>query len=206
MSKSNLDVNALPVMERFYSVQGEGAFTGHAAFFIRLAGCDVGCVWCDVKESWDATKHPRMDVNQLVQEVKNAGAPICVVTGGEPTMHDLSSLTRGLKEMGIRTHLETSGTCSLTGEWDWITFSPKKFKGPLDAYFELAHELKVIVNHVSDIAWAEELRLKSQASIKCYLQPEWEKRERSQELIFEYVRKNPKWAISLQTHKYLGVD
>ena len=206
MSKSNLDASALPVMERFYSVQGEGAFTGHAAFFIRLGGCDVGCVWCDVKESWDLTKHPMMDVSQLVQEVKASGAPICVVTGGEPTLHDLSPLTHELQKLGVRAHLETSGTGLLTGHWDWITFSPKKFKRPLDAFFDLAHELKVIVNHVSDIAWAEELRLKSHTNVKCYLQPEWEKRDKWEALIFEYVRKNPKWVISLQTHKYLGVD
>jgi organic radical activating enzyme len=201
-----MDATTLPVMERFYSVQGEGAFTGHAAFFIRLGGCDVGCVWCDVKDSWDANKHPFVHVQELIEEVKASGAPICVVTGGEPTMHDLSQLTQGLQELGIRTHLETSGTGSLTGSWDWITFSPKKFKAPLDIYFDRSHELKVIVYHASDISWAEELRMKSHSAMKCYLQPEWEKRTKSEALIFEYVRQNPRWAISLQTHKYLGVD
>lgn len=206
MSEPQQSAATLPVMERFYSVQGEGAYSGHAAFFIRLAGCDVGCVWCDVKESWDENQHPRIPVIDLVQEVKDSGAPICVITGGEPTMHDLSILTHALKAAGVRTHLETSGTSPLTGSWDWITFSPKKFKAPREEYFRVSHELKVIVFHASDLDWAEQLRLSAHPSIKCYLQPEWDKREKSEKLIFDYVRKHPVWMISLQTHKYLGVD
>ncbi len=197
---------ALPVMETFYTVQGEGAFAGAPAFFIRLAGCDVGCVWCDVKESWDAAKHPLRTTEDLIQEVSDAGATLCVITGGEPTLHNLSELTASLRSRGIRTHLETSGTQPLTGEWDWITFSPKKFKVPLAEYFEKSHELKVIVNHTSDVEWAQGHAEKMSAETILYLQPEWEKREAMQNLILDFIRKNTRWRISVQTHKYLGVD
>lgn len=193
-------------METFYTVQGEGAFSGAPAFFIRLAGCDVGCVWCDVKESWDAAKHPAVQVNYLVQLVSEAGASICVITGGEPTMHDLTDLTESLREKGIRTHLETSGTQPLTGIWDWITFSPKKFKAPLEAYYAASHELKVVVNHVSDLLWAEEHAKKMSPGTMLYLQPEWDKRESMQTLILNHIRSHTQWRISVQTHKYLGVD
>ncbi|MFM7234041.1 MAG: 7-carboxy-7-deazaguanine synthase QueE [Flavobacteriales bacterium] len=196
----------LPVMETFYTVQGEGAFAGASAFFIRLAGCDVGCVWCDVKESWDADKHPLMEVSSLVQLVVDSGAALCVITGGEPTLHNLELLTTGLKAKGIRTHLETSGTQPLTGEWDWITFSPKKFKAPLNEYYSRSHELKVIINHVSDINWAQEHADKMPAQTSFYMQPEWDKRETMQTHILDYIRRNTQWRISVQTHKYLGVD
>ena len=196
----------LPVMETFYTVQGEGAFAGAPAFFIRLAGCDVGCVWCDVKESWDAEKHPMQSVAGLVQLVANAGAAICVITGGEPTLHSLDALTEALRSKGIRTHLETSGTQPLTGMWDWITFSPKKFKAPLPEYYEKSHELKVIINHVSDVSWAQEHADKMPAQTALYMQPEWEKREAMQPHILDYIRSNTRWRISVQTHKYLGVD
>lgn len=193
-------------METFYTVQGEGAFAGASAFFIRLAGCDVGCVWCDVKESWDADKHPLMEVSSLVQLVVDSGAALCVITGGEPTLHNLELLTTGLKAKGIRTHLETSGTQPLTGEWDWITFSPKKFKAPLNEYYSRSHELKVIINHVSDINWAQEHADKMPAQTSFYMQPEWDKRETMQTHILDYIRRNTQWRISVQTHKYLGVD
>ncbi|MFM9006888.1 MAG: 7-carboxy-7-deazaguanine synthase QueE [Flavobacteriales bacterium] len=193
-------------METFYTVQGEGAFAGASAFFIRLAGCDVGCVWCDVKESWDADKHPLMEVSSLVQLVFDSGAALCVITGGEPTLHNLELLTTGLKAKGIRTHLETSGTQPLTGEWDWITFSPKKFKAPLNEYYSRSHELKVIINHVSDINWAQEHADKMPAQTSFYMQPEWDKRETMQTHILDYIRRNTQWRISVQTHKYLGVD
>jgi 7-carboxy-7-deazaguanine synthase len=196
----------LPVMETFYTVQGEGAYAGAPAFFIRLAGCDVGCVWCDVKESWDADKHPIQSVVGLTDAVALSGAGICVVTGGEPMLHDLSELTDALRSKGIRTHLETSGTQPLTGDWDWITFSPKKFKAPLDEYYAKSHELKVIINHVSDIAWAQEHANKMPAKTTFYMQPEWEKREVMQGHILDYIRRNTNWRISVQTHKYLGVD
>jgi organic radical activating enzyme len=168
-------VQTYPIAETFHSLQGEGAWAGTSAFFIRLAGCDVGCVWCDVKESWDAEKHPLQSVERLTESVIQSGAPICVITGGEPTMHNLSELTQLLQAQGIRTHLETSGTQPLTGEWDWITFSPKKFKAPLQEYYAQSHELKVVINHVSDISWAQEHADKMSSQTMFYMQPEWEK-------------------------------
>jgi organic radical activating enzyme len=197
---------ALPVMETFYTVQGEGAFAGAPAYFIRLAGCDVGCVWCDVKESWDASKHPSIAVDQLAADVINAGAKICVVTGGEPLMHNLDALTQALHNAGVRTHIETSGTSPLSGEWDWITFSPKKFKAPLSEFYRASHELKVIINHKSDIEWAAEHAAQMPDQTMRYMQPEWERREAMQTLILDFIRKNTQWRISVQTHKYLGVD
>ena len=197
---------SLPVMETFYTVQGEGAFAGAPAYFIRLAGCDVGCVWCDVKESWDETLHPMQQVEDLVTAVVASGAPLCVITGGEPLMHNLEALTEGLRKYGIRTHLETSGTQPLTGAWDWITFSPKKFKAPLDEFFTASQELKVIVNHASDLDWASGHAEKMPTQTMFYLQPEWEKRDRMQALILDFIRINTRWRISVQTHKYLGVD
>lgn len=196
----------LPVMERFYTVQGEGAYAGAPAYFIRLGGCDVGCVWCDVKESWPMDAHPLMDVDVLVRDVIGSGARLCVVTGGEPAMHDLTALTSGLRAAGIRAHIETSGTHELTGQWDWITFSPKKFKAPVDSIYPLADELKVIVYHKSDIPWAEEHAAKTKPECKLYLQPEWEKRKTMQPLILDFIRQNTQWRISVQTHKYMGVD
>jgi 7-carboxy-7-deazaguanine synthase len=200
------EVKQLPVMERFYTVQGEGAYAGAPAYFIRLGGCDVGCVWCDVKESWPMDAHPLMDVELLVNDVKSSGAKICVVTGGEPAMHDLKELTTGLRSAGIRAHIETSGTHELTGEWDWITFSPKKFKTPVASIYPLADELKVIVNHKSDIPWAVEHAAKTKPDCKLYLQPEWDKRDAMQPLILDFIRLNTQWRISVQTHKYMGVD
>jgi 7-carboxy-7-deazaguanine synthase len=196
----------LPVMERFYTVQGEGAFAGAPAYFIRLAGCDVGCVWCDVKESWPADQHPLISVDDLVEDVQKSGAPICVVTGGEPAMYKLEALTLGLKKYGIRTHIETSGAHELTGTWDWVTFSPKKFKAPLKSIYPLAHELKVVVFHKSDLDWAQGHAAHVNSDCCLYLQPEWEKRESMQSLILDYIRQHTSWRISVQTHKYLGVD
>lgn len=195
-----------PVMEMFYSVQGEGHFAGVPAFFVRLAGCDVGCVWCDVKESWEAEKHPMYKVSEIAEKAKASGTQVVVVTGGEPTMYDLTDLTAALHAAGLRTHIETSGTNELTGSWDWVTFSPKKFKAPVESAFQQASELKVIVFHPSDIAWGEEHAAKVNASCILYYQAEWDKREKSNPLIFDYIRKNPRWRISLQTHKYLGVE
>ncbi len=196
----------LPVMETFYTIQGEGAFAGAPAYFIRLAGCDVGCVWCDVKESWDAGKHRQIEVSTLVTEVEESGTGICVITGGEPAMYDLSLLTGKLRAAGIRTHVETSGAYELTGEWDWVTFSPKKFKGPVESIYSKANELKVIVFHKSDIEWSQSHGGKVNSDCGLYLQPEWEKRELMQPLIIDFIRKNIRWRISVQTHKYLGVD
>jgi 7-carboxy-7-deazaguanine synthase len=196
----------LPIMERFYTVQGEGSFAGAPAYFIRIAGCDVGCVWCDVKESWPADKHPLISVDDLVEDVKKSGAPICVITGGEPAMYNLEALTIGLKKYGIRTHVETSGAHELTGTWDWVTFSPKKFKAPVDSIYPLANELKVVVFHKSDIEWAQGHADRVNHQCSLYLQPEWEKREDMQTLILDYIRQHTQWRISVQTHKYLGVD
>jgi organic radical activating enzyme len=201
-----MDNVSLPVMERFYTVQGEGFFAGTPAYFIRLGGCDVGCVWCDVKESWDAAAHPRMSVEQLAEDAKASGAPIVVITGGEPTMYDLSALTASLKARGLRTHIETSGTNELTGSWDWVTFSPKKFKAPVDSIYDQADELKVIVYHKSDLEWSETHASRVQEHCTLFLQAEWDRRDASYPLIMDYIRANSKWRISVQTHKYLGVD
>jgi organic radical activating enzyme len=197
---------SLPVMERFYTVQGEGFFAGTPAYFIRLGGCDVGCVWCDVKESWDASAHPKLSIETLANDAKASGAPIVVITGGEPTMYDLSALTEALKSKGLRTHIETSGTNVLTGTWDWVTFSPKKFKVPVDSIYDQADELKVIVYHKSDLDWSETHASKVQEHCTLFLQAEWDKREESYPLIMDYIRTHTKWRISVQTHKYLGVD
>lgn len=196
----------LPVMEQFYTVQGEGAFAGAPAYFIRLGGCDVGCVWCDVKDSWDASRHPQWSIESLVENVKNSGTGIVVITGGEPAMYDLTQLTNGLKSIGVRTHIETSGAYALTGHWDWVTFSPKKFKAPVESVYTQASELKVVVYHKSDVDWAEGHASKVKSDCMLYMQPEWDKREQMQPLILDHIRKNIRWRISVQTHKYLGVD
>lgn len=195
----------LPVMEHFYTLQGEGYFQGQAAYFIRLGGCDVGCVWCDVKESWDASKHPHYSIDQLVERVKKTPAKIAVITGGEPLMHDLTGLTEALQQNGIRTHIETSGAHPLSGNWDWICLSPKKFKAPLQSICLFANELKVIVFNTHDFAWAEKYAALVSPSCKLYLQPEWDKRSEMTPLIVEYVKANPRWQISLQIHKYMDV-
>ncbi len=194
-----------PMMEQFYTIQGEGAHQGKAAYFIRLAGCDVGCVWCDVKESWDADKYPRLTSDMLVAEALKYPARIAVITGGEPLMHDLTELTQALQAAGFATHLETSGAWPLSGTWDWITFSPKKFKAPLPDVAHAALELKVVVYHSSDLAWAEQHATNVNAGCRLYLQPEWSKREQMMPLIVDHVKENPRWVISLQTHKYLQI-
>jgi organic radical activating enzyme len=194
-----------PVMERFLTVQGEGAYTGAAAWFIRLGGCDVGCAWCDVKESWDVNAHPHVTSGTLVDEAVASKAPICVVTGGEPAMHDLTALTEGLQAAGIRTHIETSGTHPLTGSWDWVTFSPKRFKAPLDAIYAQTDELKVIVVNRQDLEWGREHAAQLEAPAQLYFQPEWDRREQVLEYTVAFVQENTEWRISLQTHKYLGL-
>ena len=194
-----------PVMETFTSIQGEGVYTGVPSFFIRLAGCDVGCVWCDVKESWDKEKHPLVSLGTLVQAAVGSGVKVVIVTGGEPTLHDLAPLTEALRNKGLSLHLETSGTQKLTGLFDWITFSPKKFKAPLEEYFQLSNELKVVISHPSDFQWAEEHAAKVNLECKLYLQPEWSKQERFLPEIIEYVKLNPRWRISLQTHKFMNI-
>lgn len=195
----------LPVMEHFYTIQGEGYYTGTAAYFIRLGGCDVGCVWCDVKESWDAAKHPVYAVNEMVKWVTDAGAKLAVITGGEPLLHQLDELTAALHEAGIQTNIETSASSPLTGSWDWICVSPKKFKAPLDEIVAQAHELKVVVFNKHDFAWAEQYAAKTNTNCKLYLQPEWDKSTQMLPLIIDYVKLHPKWRISLQTHKYMQI-
>lgn len=195
----------LPVMEHFYTLQGEGVYQGKAAYFIRLGGCDVGCVWCDVKDSWDGGKHPLRSVEDLVGEVKATPTEIVVITGGEPLMHDLTHLTAALKSAGLRTHMETSGSSPLSGTWDWITLSPKKFKAPLPEVLPHASELKVVVFNKSDFAWAEQWAAQVAPGCKLYLQPEWSKADIVTPLIIDYIKAHPKWQLSLQIHKYINV-
>lgn len=192
-------------MEDFYTIQGEGFYQGHAAYFIRLGGCDVGCVWCDVKESWDAGAHPLVPVDEMVQRAKKSGTKLVVITGGEPAMYDLSILTKSLQQAGLQTNIETSGAYPLTGTWDWICFSPKKFKAPDPSIFKQANELKVIVYNKSDFNWAEEFAEKVNPDCRLFLQPEWSKEKEMLPLIIEYVKANPTWEVSLQIHKYMNI-
>lgn len=201
----HISESELPVMEHFYTVQGEGYYQGHAAYFIRLGGCDVGCVWCDVKESWDATKHPVFSIDTIVAWVVNAGANLAVITGGEPLLHSLDELTTALHSKGIRTHIETSASSPLSGAWDWLCVSPKKFKAPLPAIVAQANELKVVVYHKSDFEWAESHAKLVNGTCKLYLQPEWDKAAQVLPLMIDYVKKNPQWEISLQIHKYMNI-
>jgi len=195
----------LPIMEEFYSIQGEGFNTGKAAYFIRVGGCDVGCHWCDVKESWDPNLHPLTSINQVVENVKKHPAKAIVVTGGEPTIYNLEKITSELKKEGVELFLETSGAYPITGEWHWICLSPKKNMLPLKENYLLAHELKVIVHNKHDIQWAEEQAQFVNNSCKLYLQPEWSKADEVLPLLIDYVMNNPAWNISLQTHKYMKI-
>jgi organic radical activating enzyme len=195
----------LPVMEDFYTLQGEGFHQGKAAYFIRLAGCDVGCVWCDVKDSWDVSKHPMKSISHLVELVKETPANIVVITGGEPLMHDLTFLTSSLQESGLQTHIETSGAYPLTGSWNWICLSPKKFKAPLPEVVKKADELKVVIYHKSDFDWAEKYAAQVSKGCKLYLQPEWDKAAEVTPLIIDYIKAHPEWQLSLQVHKYINV-
>jgi organic radical activating enzyme len=204
MGNAEVEVK-LPVMEHFYTLQGEGVHTGKAAYFIRLGGCDVGCVWCDVKESWDGGKHPLWKIEDLVSTVKATPAQIVVITGGEPLMHDLLPLTKALHEAGLRTHIETSGSSPLSGELDWITLSPKKFKAPLPEVLPCASELKIVVFNKSDFDWAEKWARKVSTECRLFLQPEWSKAEQMTPLIVDYIKSHPQWQLSLQTHKYINV-
>jgi organic radical activating enzyme len=197
--------DVLPVMEHFYTLQGEGFHWGKAAYFIRLAGCNVGCVWCDVKESWDASKHPVAALDFLIDEVKKTPAEIVVITGGEPLLHDLTNLTQILQKNGLKTHIETSGSAPLSGTWDWITLSPKKFKAPLPQNLPAASELKIIVFNKSDFDWAEKWAALVSPTCKLYLQPEWSKAAAVTPLIVDYIKAHPQWQLSLQTHKYINV-
>ncbi len=195
----------LPVMEHFYTIQGEGYHQGKAAYFIRLAGCDVGCVWCDVKESWDASKHPVYELESLLVAIKDTPAKIVVVTGGEPLLYNLDDLTLELKNSGLQTNIETSGSSPLSGNWDWICLSPKKFKEPLPEVIAAAHELKIIVYNKSDLKWAEKYKNLVSSHCRLYLQPEWSKANQITSLLVDYIKNNPQWELSLQIHKYINV-
>ena len=192
-------------MESFYTIQGEGHCSGKPAYFIRLGGCDVGCHWCDVKESWDASQFDWVSVESLTAEARNSGAPLVVITGGEPLMYDLASLTQSLNEAGLLVNIETSGAHPFSGQWDWVCFSPKKFKQPLEEFYTKSDELKVVVFNKSDFKWGESHAEKMPSTTKFYLQPEWSKSKEVTPLIVEYVKKNPKWQISLQTHKFMDI-
>ena len=198
-------VPVLPVMESFYTIQGEGYHQGRAAYFIRLGGCDVGCVWCDVKESWSADRHPLIPVDEIVQQAALHPGRLAVVTGGEPLMHDCKSLTDTLHHLDFNTHIETSGSHPLSGSWDWICLSPKKFKSPLREVIEKANELKVIIFNASDFKWAEKYAARVPAGCKLYLQPEWSKRSLVVPAIIDYIKQHPQWEFSLQLHKYIDV-
>jgi organic radical activating enzyme len=195
----------IPVMEHFYTLQGEGFYTGQPAYFIRLAGCDVGCVWCDVKESWTVGEEHLMLIDSVVEEALKYPARLIVITGGEPLMYDLSALTKKLKEKGFKINIETSGAYPLSGTIDWICVSPKKFKLPLTEVLAKAHELKCIVYHKSDFEFAEKYRKQVSGSCKLYLQVEWSKHEQLAADVIEYVKMHPEWNISVQTHKYLNI-
>ncbi|MGG6267312.1 7-carboxy-7-deazaguanine synthase QueE [Leptolyngbya sp. AN03gr2] len=194
-----------PIVETFHSVQGEGAWTGTSAFFIRLALCDVGCWFCDTKESWSAKRHPQKSIDELVQSAIGANSAIVVITGGEPLMHDLTELTKALHQAELRLHLETSGAHPYSGEFDWVTLSPKLSKPPHESVYAHADELKIVISEESDLEWAERESEKVSDRVLRYLQPEWSRKE-SLDLIFEYVKQHPEWRISLQTHKLLGVQ
>jgi organic radical activating enzyme len=194
----------LPLMEEFYTIQGEGYHKGTAAYFVRIGGCDVGCHWCDVKESWNAATHPPTPITSIVENASKYSNTI-VVTGGEPLTWDMGPLTKALKAKNLTTHIETSGAYPLTGTWDWICLSPKKNKLPVGDIYQYAHELKVIVYNKDDLRFAEEQATKVNTDCILYLQPEWSVREKVTPMIVDYVMKHPKWKVSLQTHKYLNI-
>jgi 7-carboxy-7-deazaguanine synthase len=195
----------LPVMEAFYTIQGEGYHQGRAAYFIRLGGCDVGCVWCDVKDSWDASKHPQITIQEIVETAQQYPSRLAVITGGEPLLHELDGLTIALQQAGFETNIETSGSSPLSGKWNWICLSPKKFKAPLPSVIQAADELKVVIYNKSDFEWAEQYAQQVSKSCKLYLQPEWSKAEAMTALVVDYIKLNPKWILSIQSHKYIDV-
>lgn len=203
MNKIN-SLTHLPIVETFHSVQGEGTWMGTNAFFIRLAGCDVGCPWCDTKVSWNVKRHPEIAIADLVAETVNADPAIVVITGGEPLMHDLTELTQQLKVQGLQVHLETSGSHPFSGNFDWVTFSPKQFKHPHESIYEQVSELKVVVKDESDLDWAEKNAARISRNVVKYLQSEWETSS-SKDLVLQYVLSHPDWRVSIQTHKLLGV-
>lgn len=204
LSKDIKEGIRLPLMEEFYTIQGEGYHTGKAAYFIRVGGCDVGCHWCDVKESWNASLHPLTDADQIVQNAARYSKTV-VVTGGEPLESNMQYLTRKLHEHGISVHLETSGSAPISGYWDWICLSPKRNKLPVKEIYTMAHELKIIIRSKQDFEFAEEQAAQVNEHCQLYLQPEWSVREKMIPLITDYVMSHPQWKVSVQTHKYLNI-
>ena len=198
------DAQNLPLMEAFLTVQGEGSHTGRPSFFFRIGGCDVGCHWCDVKESWDAGKHPVTTLAAMLEQLRPEDQTV-VVTGGEPLMWNMGPLTEALQAAEKRVHLETSGAYPLTGTWDWICLSPKKTKAPRPEWYAVAHELKVIVYNRDDIRWAQEHAAQCHPGCILYMQPEWSRRETALPMIIEFLEDHPEWRLSLQTHKYIGM-
>lgn len=196
---------SLPIVEQFYTIQGEGANAGMPAYFIRTGGCDVGCTWCDVKESWEASNHPSFTIDALCDAAQTSFCPNVVITGGEPCMYNLEALTQQLQERGFNTWLETSGAHPITGTWDWIVFSPKKFKEPLEEAYRKAHELKVVIANKHDFKWAEQHAQKVNHKAQLFLQVEWSRREKLMPLVVDYVKNHPRWRISVQSHKYINV-
>ena len=204
-------------MESFYTLQGEGFHAGRAAYFIRLGGCDLGCVWCDVKESWDANAHPKLSVQQIVEKATEETSvnnfklstlnlkPLVVITGGEPLLHQLDELTTALQQAGFETNIETSGSSKLSGHWNWICLSPKKFKAPLQDAIAAANELKVVIFNKHDFEWAEIYAAQVNKNCKLYLQAEWDKKEIVTPLIIDYIKANTQWELSVQIHKYINV-
>ncbi len=200
-----MDSFSYPVMEQFYTVQGEGVHSGKAAYFVRLGGCDVGCVWCDVKESWPMDSHQKRSIAQLMNEIKKTPAKHVVITGGEPSLYPLDFLCQALHEQNLACWIETSGTGAYSGAWDWICVSPKKFKLPKKEWLKKADELKLVVFHPSDLTWVQQFLPHLKPNCRLIVQPEWDKREQIMPLLVNFVKENPNWSISLQTHKYLGI-
>jgi len=192
-------------MEMFYSLQGEGYHQGKAAYFIRLAGCDVGCVWCDVKDSWDASKHPVLSIEEIVSSALAHPSRLAIITGGEPLLYNLDALTSALKKAGFEINIETSGSSTMSGNWNWVCLSPKKFKAPLTESIQAASELKVVIFNKHDFEWAETYAQQVPTTCKLYLQPEWDKANEITPLVIEYIKANPKWELSAQLHKYIQV-
>lgn len=205
LQAKNFETGKLPLMENFYTIQGEGFHAGKAAYFIRLAGCDVGCVWCDVKESWNAGDYQEMEIRKIITAASESKSRIAVVTGGEPLMYNLDELTSLLKKNGFDTHIETSGAYPISGKWDWFCLSPKKFKKPLKEAFNSADELKIIVYNKHDFKWAEKMADKVNYECKLFLQPEWSKSNEMLPQVVSYVKNNPHWEISLQLHKFMDI-
>ncbi len=199
------DGTMLPVVEEYYTIQGEGYFSGHPAYFIRLGGCDVGCPWCDTKVSWDASKHPFKSADEVVIRAADCLATLVIITGGEPLMYNLDYLCNGLKDAGEETALETSGAYPLSGTWDWICLSPKIYKPPVSGIYQHANELKMVITEEKDLEWAFENAVLVNPSCQLYLQPEWSVFRTILPVIVAFVKKNPKWKISLQTHKFMRI-